>query len=52
MRMVVVSFRVPVLVESACVSTTTLISIAGHGGPASRLVAHARDRQVISDNSV
>src|SRR5262249_58278248 len=34
-RIVVVSFSVTVLVESVCVSATTLISMAGHNAPRS-----------------
>src|SRR5262249_61422985 len=51
-RIVVVSFSVTVLVESVCVSATTLISMAGHNAPASWRGAPARQKQIISDHNV
>ena len=52
MRIVVLSFRVTVLLESVCVSDTPLISMAGHDAPDSWRVAQARQRQLIRDNRV
>ncbi len=52
MRIVAVSFKATDLLESVCVSATSLISIAGHDAPASLRVAQARHRLIISDNRV
>jgi hypothetical protein len=51
-RIVVVSFKVTVLVESVWVFATALISMMGHGALAVLRVVQARHRQIISDNSV